>query len=255
MHGIFFFFISLFFSVSVYGQLINIESRRMHTDSVRFALRNSFDFSYTNNNANPIFSVNNNLTTQAKTKDLKKIFLLSGNYQLIRAKETDFANIWLLHFRFNYKYSSFLRFESFLQTQYDAVLDVSGRHLWGAGIRLKLVSAKALNLYLGNSYMFELENSEKYNVNNQFHRHSAYLSFTANIPKTEIWIVNTFYFQPLYNRLEDFRMLEEFKLDYKINEKISMYSRFNYYIDNITPAPDQKKQFSSAAQFGFSINI
>ena len=66
---------------------------KMHTASVRFALKNDFILSLTNNNGNPILSVTNSLTTQAKTKDLRKILLLSGNYKLILATDEDFANI------------------------------------------------------------------------------------------------------------------------------------------------------------------
>src|SRR5210317_1452022 len=109
-------FFCIGFFQSLNAQLINIESKRMHTDSIRFALQNDFDFSLTNNDGQFIYSISDDLTSQWKTKDLKKIFLLSGNYNLIRTADQDFANIWLAHLRFNYQISNLFRFEMFVQT-------------------------------------------------------------------------------------------------------------------------------------------
>lgn len=249
-------FLLLISANALRAQLINIESKRMHTDSTRFALQNSFDFSLTNNDGQFIYSISDDLTSQWKTKDLKKIFLLSGNYNLIRTANQDFANIWLAHFRFNYQISKLFRFELFVQTQHDEVLYISERQLAGAGIRLKLISGKVLNLYLGNSYMYEYEKSDPYDSEEFYHRNSSYLSFSLNILKTNLTLINTCYFQPAYNRFEDFRFLEEMKLDYKITKQLSFYWRYNYYIDNITPKPaENNSQFSYKAQFGISIGI
>lgn len=244
----------LFFS-GLQAQLINIESKRMRTDSIRFAMQNDFEFNLTNNDGSFIYSISNDLTSQWKTKDLKKIILLSGNYNLIRTDSQDFANIWLAHLRFNYQMNNLLRFECFLQTQHDEVLYISERNLAGAGIRLKLVSGNILNMYLGNSYMFEFEKSNTYDTEEFYHRNSSYLSFTLSVPKTKLSLINTCYFQPVYTRFEDFRFLEEMRLDYKISKYINLYWRYTYYIDNITPQPEEKSQFSYKAQFGIGLGI
>ena len=132
---------------------------------------------------------------------------------------------------------------------------MSNRNLVGLGIRFKLISSPILNMYLGNSYLYEFEGIDKYDTEDYYHRNSTYLSFTANFPKSKLGIINTCYFHPLYNNLEDYRILEEFKLDYKVNKYISFFSKFNYYRDNITPNPDAKAQFSSSTQFGLGISI
>lgn len=245
----------LHLGIKVEAQLINIESKRMHTDSIRFALQNDFDFSLTNNDGEFIYSITNDLTTQWKTADLNKIILLSGNYNLIRTENQDYANIWLAHLRFNYQLTSLFRFEIFLQAQHDEVLFITERRLAGVGIRLKLVSGKIFNLYVGNAYMFEYEKSDPYNSEEYYHRNSSYLSFSLNVPKTKLTVVNTCYFQPVYTRFKDFRFLEEMKLDYKITKIMSLYWRFTYYMDSITPQSEEESQYSYQSQFGIGIGI
>lgn len=67
--------IILFFltCTTLQAQLVNIEGKRMQTDSVRFVLKNDFSFSYYNNNGTLTYQISNDLTAQVKSKDLKKI--------------------------------------------------------------------------------------------------------------------------------------------------------------------------------------
>src|SRR6056297_1169027 len=106
----------------VSAQLVNIESKRMQTDSVRFTLNADFSFNHTNNDGSQVNQIDAALTTQLKSKDLRKIYFLLGNYKLIDSGEENLQNAWFLHGRFNYKFSQLLRFESFLQGQYNQLL-------------------------------------------------------------------------------------------------------------------------------------
>ena len=56
------------------AQLVNIEAKRMQKDSTRFALKSDVLLNYTDNNGDYIFQIGSNLTTQMKSKDLKKIY-------------------------------------------------------------------------------------------------------------------------------------------------------------------------------------
>ena len=110
-----------------HSQLVNIESKRMQTDSIRFALRADLSTRYTDNNGNYIFQIGSSLSTQVKTKNLNKIFFLLGNYNLIRTKDKDFANTWFAHLRYNQQISEVFRIESFIQSQDNQLLEINSK--------------------------------------------------------------------------------------------------------------------------------
>ena len=87
------------------AQLVNIEAKRMQTDSVRFALNADFSFNYTNNDGSKVNQIDGAFSSQLKSKDLRKIYFVIGNYQLIDSEEKNLQNAWFLHGRFNYKFS------------------------------------------------------------------------------------------------------------------------------------------------------
>ena len=129
----------------------------MQTDSIRFVLRSDFSFSYDNYDGDYIYRIGSSLSTQVKSKDLKKIYFLLGNYNLIRSEAQDFQNTWFLHLRYNQKLSNLFRFEAFIQSQHNQLLAINSRNLVGAGLRFKLVSKENVRLYIGNVYMDEEE--------------------------------------------------------------------------------------------------
>lgn len=247
------FFFFLFLSFQAFSQLVNIESKRMQTDSIRFVLKNDFSFSYNNNNGDYLYQIGSNLSTQLKSKDLKKIYFLLGDYNLIRAEERDFQNTWFLHLRFNYKLTKLFRVEAFIQSQHNELLAINKRNVIGAGLRFKLISKENIRLYLGNAYMYEEEKSDDFNTKEYNHRNSSYLSISANIPNSNVSILNTVYYQPLYKNFGDYRILEQFKLNIPITKVVSMHTIFNYYHDSTTPTGSS--QFSSNLSLGLGLTL
>lgn len=240
-------------STSAYSQLVNIESKRMQTDSVRFVLKNDFSFSYNNSDGDYIYQIGSNLTTQVKSKDLKKIYFLIGNYNLIRSENQDFQNSWFMHLRFNYQLSNLFRLETFIQSQSNELLVINSRNIVGTGLRFKLVSTENAKLYFGNAYMYEEEKSNAFSTKQFNHRNSSYLSFSATISKSNINILNTIYYQPLYNDFGDFRVLEQFKIEVPLSKVLRFNTLFNYYYDSITP--NGNKQFWSSLSAGLGVEL
>ena len=243
----------LFLSTSAFSQLVNIESRRMQTDSIRFVFSNDLSFSYYNTNGGEVFQISDGLSTQLKSKDLKKIYLLLGNYNLVRASDQNFNNSWFLHLRFNYKITNLFRFETFVQSQYNELLVINSRNLFGLGGRLKLIDKDYMNLYFGNAYMYEFEKSDAYNHRSHNHRHSTYISFNAELPKSKVSFLNTMYYQPLYKDFSNYILMEQFKVVVPLVEHLKMFTLFNYYYDSITPSGD--KQFTSNLSFGLNVTF
>jgi len=245
-------FTLMFVSISN-AQLVNIESKRMQTDSLRFVLRSDFSFSYDNYDGDYIYRIGSSLSTQVKSKDLKKIYFLLGNYNLIRSEAKDFQNTWFLHLRYNQKLSNLFRFEAFMQSQNNQLLEINSRNLIGVGLRFKLISKENVKLYLGNAYMYEEEKSDAFSIKEYNHRNSTYLSISATIAESNVDITNTIYFQPLYKGFSDFRVLEQLKIDIPLSKILSLYTLLDYYHDNLTPSGGS--QFSTNISIGLGIKL
>lgn len=246
-------FVSFFYLTPSSAQVVNIESKRMQTDSIRFALRGDLSTSYTDNDGEYIWQTGMNLTTQLKSKNLKTIFFLLGDYNLIRSAEQDFQNAWFLHFRVNKKLSNLVRMESYVQSQNNKILDVKARNLLGAGIRLKAVSSENVSLYFGEGYMFESETAQEDGNVERGHRNSAYVSASINFPKSRVELTNTVYFQAKYNDWSDYRILEQFKLDITLSKKLSYFTVLDYFYDSLTPR--DRSQYSLKIKFGIGLKV
>lgn len=235
------------------GQLVNIESKRMQQDSIRFALKSDVLFDYTDTNGDYIFQIGSNLTTQFKSKDLNKIYFFIGNYKLIRSEDQDFQNSWFFHFRYNQKLSNLFRFEAFVQNQNNTLLTIINRNLIGVGIRLKFISNETTKAYFGNSYMYEIEKIDLTNQQFYNHRNSSYLSISQSFKKTRFDLTGTVYFQPLYRYISNYRVLCQVKAELPITKTISFSTLFNYFYNSFEPNTDSDK--SSNLSFGLTFTI
>ena len=250
---ILFLFLIFFVSNKINSQLVNIESRRMQTDSIRFVLKGDLLFNYSNNNNDYFFRIGSSVTTQFKSKDLKSIYFILGNYNLTRSRIKDFQNSWFIHLRFNQKLNNLFRIEAFIQSQNNKLLIIDSRHLIGAGLRLKFISKDQFKAYLGNSYMYEIEKSGLANNKSYNHRNSTYLSFNMNLKNSNIDLTNTIYFQPLYESIRNHRILEQFKVELPISKTLKISGLFNYFYTSETPLGEE--DFSSNLNLGLTLEL
>ena len=235
------------------SQLVNIESRRMQTDSLRFVLKTDLLFRYTDNDGSYLLEVGSGLATQWKTKDLNKIFYFIGNFNLARSRAEDFRNSWFFHLRYNQKLSDLVRLEGFVQNQNNELLSINSRNLLGAGIRFKFISKPRVRAYLGNSYMYEVEESNEFDLKFYNHRNSSYLSVSVNFGEDRLDITNTIYYQPLYRDLGNYRILQQLKAEVPISEKLKFSGLFNYFLNSLTPAGNS--EYSSFLSLGLTFEI
>ncbi|MDO6820251.1 DUF481 domain-containing protein [Zobellia sp. 1_MG-2023] len=245
--------IALLFFYSSCAQLVNIESKRMQKDSVRFALKSDLLFNYTDNNGAYILQVGSNLTTQKKSKDLKKIFFFIGNYNLIRSKDEDFQNSYFFHVRYNQKITDLFRLEAFIQNQNNTLLTIRNRSLVGAGVRLKLVSEDNAKVYFGNAYMYEIEIEKDTEVQFNNHRNSSYLSATYAFPKTGLDFTGTLYFQPLYRYIANHRVLSQLKAEMPLSGHLSISALYNYSYSSFSTSTESDR--SSNLKLGLTFSL
>ena len=243
----------LFFGHFLQAQLVNIESKRMHTDSIRFVINSDLLFNYTDNNGAYILQIGSNLSAQYKSKNLKSIYFLIGNVNQIRSKNEDFQNSYFMHARFNQKLSDLVRLEAFAQNQSNKKLTITQRNLLGIGFRFKLLATNRTLAYFGNSYMYEIETIESTDQKFYNHRNSSYVSLNQSFKRLNLDITGTLYFQPLYSDIGNHRILSQFKAEVPLTKRISFSALYNYSVINFNSILEDDR--SSNISFGFTLNI
>jgi len=232
-------------SLGVEAQMVNIESQRMQTDSVRFAGNMNFNLAYQENNSISLFMLKSALATQYKSKSLKDIFMVLGNFDLTKSGSQEFSNSAFGHFRYNRKFSSFFRWEAFAQVQYNKLLSVGIRTLAGTGPRLKLLNKKNGVGYLGTLYMYEYEETTELNPEiHRNHRLSSYITFSISIPKIKGEFVTTSYYQPRLDKFNDFRFSNQSHLAFHLTQKLRWTTGFSFLYDEFPPAGVSKRALS-----------
>ncbi|MDE3742960.1 DUF481 domain-containing protein [Maribacter polysaccharolyticus] len=243
----------LFSVLSAKAQLVNIEAKRMQTDSTRFVLKSDLLFNYADNNGDYVMQFGSNISTQFKSRDLNDIYFLVLNYNLVRTDEKDVQNAWFLHARYNHEFTDFLRLEAFIQNQNNTQLTIINRNLVGAGVRLKVVDKENSRVYFGNSYMYEIEKLNGIDQRFYNHRNSSYLSLTQSFDKMHLDLVATVYFQPLYRDIGNHRVLGQLKAEIPLTDHMSLSALYNYFLTNFSSALQDDR--SSTIKVGFTFNI
>jgi hypothetical protein len=245
--------IFIFLGFTSQAQLVNIETKRMHSDSTRFVLKSDLLFNYTDNNDVYVLQFDSNITTQFKSKDLNKTYFLVLNYNLVRTEEKDVQNAWFLHARYNRELSELFRLEAFIQNQNNTQLTIIRRNLVGVGLRLKLINTERTNVYFGNSYMYEIEQLNGMDQWFYNHRNSSYLSLNQSFKKIHLDLIGTAYFQPLYRDLGNHRVLGQFKAEIPLTNHISLSALYNYFFTNFSS--ELQNDLSSTINVGITFGI
>jgi hypothetical protein len=237
------------------AQIVNIEARRLHTDSVRFAGRANLSFSFSENNTRSFYTLNSDFVVQAKSKNLRHLGMLLGGQTLSRAGGQDFANALLGHARYNYKFSRLFRMEAFQQIQKNGPLGVGLRSLTGAGPRLKLVENKTADVYFGTLYMYEYEETRYQDVSRteRQHRLSAYASFGLHWDAAHLSLTGTTYYQPVIDHPADYRLLTENRLDLRLWRRLHLFTNLRYLFDS-RPV-EGVKRFATGVDQGLGIQF
>ena len=147
-----------------------------------------------------------------------------------------------IHLRGARSATDHLGVEIFLQKQFNESILLRDRNLAGGGMRISVLkqrtkSGAGLNLYLGIGAMWENEiiNDKQHGeVETNIIRSTNYISATWRIDK-RFTVVVTGYFQPYTQRLSDFRVLSESRLEFHVTKTVSINTRLNFRHDSQPP--------------------
>ena len=242
-------FFLLIYSVSLNGQILNIESLRIVTDTTGWSGNLGFAVS-ASKSTKSFFNISTNGHLQRQ--DTKNLILLVGNIDVVNAGGEQFNNSGFAHLRYNRKVTDLLRLEAFTQVQFNAITKIENRILNGLGIRLKLSQYEKAKFYYGLTFMNEYERLSEPNIINRDNRISTYFTFTL-APEQTVSLSNTTYVQPLIGNINDYRLSNDISLIFKINKHLQLSINFHYLFDSKPPidVPSVNYQFNNGLTFKF----
>src|SRR5688572_3893659 len=133
----YFFILIVLFPIRILSQIVNIESQRIHSDTTGWDGTLEAGFSVNQNNS-LLVSATTNAHVQYKTK--KDVYMVLGNWRFTNGGTSRFVNDGMGHFRYNHKFTNWLRLEAFTQLQYNELLNLRLRYLVGMGPRFKMLN-------------------------------------------------------------------------------------------------------------------
>ena len=166
-----------------------------------------------------------------------------GSLQQGRRKGAFFINKGMAHARIILRSSQHLLLESFVQKQFNESILLNDRNLAGGGIRLALRPASSkFNVYLGIGGMWEHER-----INDKVHgeittsivRSTNYLNWTWQLDE-RITTSATGYYQCYVRRFQDYRILFEGSITFRLTTQLAFPLRVNFRYDSEPPTGIQK---------------
>ena len=222
----------LFCFIEGNGQIVNVESKRLKSDTTGWLGSIGTSFQLENS---AVKVININAEAHLEYKAQRSLYLFLANYNLLKGEGKTLQNNLFYHLRYNYKLNKLLRWEAFTQLQQNNIAGIKSRFLIGTGPRFKISGTEKLALYASTAIMYENEHElSKPEIINKDLRSSNYVSMTWR-PKENLDVVTTIFYQPLYKNLSDFRILHELSLNFKFTNNFSFITAWNYLYDSKPP--------------------
>ncbi len=212
-------FICLVFSIATFGQILNVEKKRANLEKKGWLGNIDFTAKYTKNTSE-IYQLSNR-TTVSYSSELKT-YLILADLKLIKQNAKNLINRGVVHLRYikELENAPKIKFELFVQSQFNAVQKIKTRTLLGTGYRFKVLGNDTINLNFGTGIMYEYEESTLKTYENNL-RSTNYLSFNWNLAsKWKLKLIS--YYQPKLGRLSDYRIATESSLSYNVSKQFSI---------------------------------
>lgn len=167
-------------------------------------------------------------------------YKLFGNYSRLSGGGNRFLNSGFIHFRHNYLFHKRVKTFAFAQTQFNEVLLLEERNVFGAGLRFSLFQRDSLKSSLGLGIMNEYErlnetsliSGEVFETN--FIRTAFVHSFSYTLKN--ISFSNVLYYQANVLDVLDIRLLSESMIRMKLNAKFDFLVEHTIRYDSRPPS-------------------
>ena len=181
-----------------------------------------------------------------------------GGYALLSEDGEGILRSGFAHIRHNYNLSNRIQSFEFYQIQFDDVLLIEKRELFGAGLRYNLIKKDSLKIDMELGVMQENERLNPATLNpnetlsTKFIRITAVNSLKYRLSKTVV-INNILYYQPRVIDFKDYRLLNDFSLAVSLTEYFEMVTTFTMRYDS--QPPSSSKSLDTSVSFGFNLKL
>ena len=187
------------------------------------------------------------LTTRTRFRSdyLTKTYhgFMFGSLQQGRKDDVFFVNKGMAHARIIRSLTQHILFESFGQKQFNESILLSDRNLVGGGVRFASHPRNSrFNLYLGIGAMWEHErinDKESGTITTRIVRSTNYINWTGQLDE-RVTTSATGYYQVYVRRFQDYRILFEGSITFRLTTKLSFPLRVNFRYDSEPPTGIRK---------------
>lgn len=231
---------------SLQAQIMNVEKLRLESDSGWAGqAKGAYNISKSNKK---IKQLQTNVHIQYK-KDIHT-FLMLSDLSFIKAGNENYENNGSQHFRYTRNVNNWMSLEGFTQVQYNRVLKVKFRNLWGGGVRFEAFDKDNFKWYMGNIVMFEHEQHENNNTENSF-RLNYYFNVEWKIEEA-ISLNSVAYIQPKMFNIPDLRFLWKTSVNFRVLENLKIGIQHNRRHDTNPPEGVPKLIYSLRNTLSYS---
>lgn len=229
IHALLILLLFLIVSDMAQAQIVNIEDKRVRTDTTGWFWQLDFGGKVTQNTRS-VLALNGAVRIDQLREKAEWLFL--SNYNLVRADEDRFVNDGFGHLRFGRKLNHRWTWEAFGQMQYNRRLLIDFRSLLGTGPRFQIREQESWEMAVGLMYMYEHNELEEGRIVREDSRLSSYL--TGRVKMNEfLSFASTSYYQPLVSQLGESRLSSINTLSAAFNDGIAFSSSFNITYDGL----------------------
>jgi len=227
----------IFISLPSFSQtIINAEGLIDGKDSTILAL--SFSYSGTRGNSTTDqLSISPTMIFIANKNEYK----ILGGYGVLTQSGSKILNNGFVHLRHNYRFTSRLQSFEFYQVQFNDVLLLDKREVFGGGLRYALLNKDSLSYSINMGLMREhevlntlrLEPGEVYET--RYFR-GTFISSLKVIINKSLRLDNVTYYQPYLQDFSDYRLLNELTITSSINDHLKILATLSTRYDSKPPS-------------------
>lgn len=143
------------------------------------------------------------------------------------------TNKGYVHLRVSQWLTEELGWENFIQVEFNEFRHLELRSLVGTGLRYKAFRSPSSSLFMGWSFFYEREQLKELSDETGI-RGNIYIAYNYLLLEN-LDLIAIGYYQPLYERLKDYRIQGEIVLEGKLNSFLSLVLEYNIAHDSFPP--------------------
>lgn len=248
---LFSFSLLLFFGIQIVrSQVVNIENKRIYDDTSGWSGSLDGGFSAVQN-SQLFYSMNFRPRVQYKTR--KHYYFLLSDLNYTASQNTVYANSGMSHFRYAYRLKNGpWKWESYVQVQYNVLLDQRIRSLIGSGIRWKMYDKNKQRFFIGSSVFAEQEEIRTTAAINNTIRWSNYLSWFLS-GKNGLSFTAATYYQPAFKDFCDIRFAGQYSIGFQVLKRVDLRLEASFFSDTRPPEGVRRTVFNTS--LGFRVRL